>query len=663
MRVRWLWFMGVVAPALVGGCLAVSAPRVMGVAADRPQAAESFTGKRVVEWTGRAVNLRYTRRSAGYYTADEFSFTLDSPANGRWQVVSREPTPFESWRMGTTFTGLKLDWSTNPQVRIVALKGIDRIPATYPGLQLDPEKTLTVLLLDVRTGDAWKPWYINNWFHRWSTPEEDARIAGHYVDRGAPYDVYGFRDDLLADLTEKSKQTAARFPTWRCYHGVLVKDAKAGRGYALELLHLFARNPQTGGYDCVYGDTKQLVPLSTPSPVALAALQEPPGVILAAAEPAAPAPAASGWWMVGGGPEHRGIAPGSLPPPLKLRWETKAGKAFAGGPVAAGGRVYIGNNDGNVYAFEAATGKQVWSAATKAEVEATPAVYNGLVLIGSFDGSLYALDAASGKERWRFATGPRLSGFEGIAEVKQGIDSSVAVVEGRAYFGAWDGKVYCLDAMTGKPIWSRQTEGIVHWSAPAVAGGKVLIGTTDGSLHCLDASTGRPVWAQKLAGRHMDHMMSAPSVADGTVYIGGGYENGFYAVSLADGKVRWRYTAKNLVCSGSAVDESRVYGFADGLGHIFALDRATGREVWARQFGKGWGACNPVLCGKVLYVTMREGSEDGKPVALAALDAASGRTLWTYPDGPAWAGPAVADGMLFFGSDDGKLRAFVPAGG
>lgn len=227
----------------------------------RGGAAPEFTGKRLVEWTGRAVDLRYTTRNAVYYTADEFTFTLDSPTQGKWRVVSREPTPFETFRMGPTFTDVKVDWSKNPEVRVIGVKGIDRIPPTYPGLNLDPERTVTALMLEVRDGAGWKPWYINNWFHAWSTPEENARLARQYVDRPTPYDLYGFKSDLPAELTAKSKALAARFPEWRCYHGRLVKDPAAPSGFALDFLHLFARNAATGGHDCVYGDPKTLVPL------------------------------------------------------------------------------------------------------------------------------------------------------------------------------------------------------------------------------------------------------------------------------------------------------------------------------------------------------------------------------------------------------------------
>lgn len=644
---------------MAAGGAAVLAPTPPSPAGADAAPAE-YTGKRLVQWTGRAVGMRYTRRNAGYYTADEFSFQFSSPSHGHWHVVSREPTPFETWRFGTTFTGARVDWAGGPEVRLTAVKGVDRIPPTYPGLTLDPEKTLTALLLELRSGDGWKPWYVNNWFHAWSTPEDQARLLAEYAGRKAPFDIYGFASDLPAELTAASRAAAARTPDWRAYHGLVVRSPGSRNGYAIEVLHLFQKDPATGGHRVVFGNPETLVPLSRPSPAQPEApapepLSEEPA---AEAAPGRPEAGGDGWWMTGGGPEHRGTAP-ALPPPLRVAWEAKGAKEFAGGPAADGERVYIGNNDGKLYCFRAATGAAAWTFQTGAEVEATPTVWKGSVLFGSFDGNVYCLDAATGKERWRFKTGPRMLGFKGAEEVKQGVDSGIAVAGLQAFFGAWDGKAYCLNAATGKPVWSRQLGGIVHWSSPAVSEGKVVLGATDGKLYTLSQADGAILWTAPLAERHLDAMMSGPSIAEGTVYVGGGYDNRFHAVSLKEGRRLWSYTAANLVCSSPAIAGERVYGFADADGQVFCLDRASGREVWSRKFPGGWGAANPVLCGSTLYVTMRDGKDGGRPVSLAALSAETGKTLWTYAGGPAWSGAAAAGGQLFYGSDDGKVRAFT----
>jgi hypothetical protein len=64
-------------------------------------------------------------------------------------------------------------------------------------------------------------------------------------------------------------------------------------------------------------------------------------------------------------------------------------------PAVANGIVYIGSNDKNLYAIDAATGKEKWRFATGDWVDSSPAVANGIVYVGSNDKNLYAVGANS----------------------------------------------------------------------------------------------------------------------------------------------------------------------------------------------------------------------------------------------------------------------------
>ena len=72
------------------------------------------------------------------------------------------------------------------------------------------------------------------------------------------------------------------------------------------------------------------------------------------------------------------------------------------------------------------------------------------------------------------------------ADTRSKDESSPVVVSGVVYGGNWSGQVYALDAETGKPRWTYQTDGEVKGSA-AVAGGRVYIGSYDGHVYALDA--------------------------------------------------------------------------------------------------------------------------------------------------------------------------------
>src|SRR6266705_4703353 len=58
------------------------------------------------------------------------------------------------------------------------------------------------------------------------------------------------------------------------------------------------------------------------------------------------------WPMFRGGPALLGVAPVTLPAKLALAWTFKTQAPVKSSPAIAGGRVFIGSDDGNVYAVD-----------------------------------------------------------------------------------------------------------------------------------------------------------------------------------------------------------------------------------------------------------------------------------------------------------------------
>ncbi len=118
------------------------------------------------------------------------------------------------------------------------------------------------------------------------------------------------------------------------------------------------------------------------------------------------------------------------------------------------GRVFLGNTDGRVYAYDAFTGRLDWAVQTGAYVYASPAVTNApgigpTVFLGSYNGTFYALNARTGHISWRFNAHGRISGSATIVgdivyfadlgqHVSYGLDISTGHVEFEADTGAFD---------------------------------------------------------------------------------------------------------------------------------------------------------------------------------------------------------------------------------
>ena len=82
---------------------------------------------------------------------------------------------------------------------------------------------------------------------------------------------------------------------------------------------------------------------------------------------------------------------------LDVAWSFPTGGSVQCSPAVADGVVYVGSQDGNVYALDAATGAQAWSFPTGAPVTfSSPAVADGVVYVGSNDGKVYSFTLAGG---------------------------------------------------------------------------------------------------------------------------------------------------------------------------------------------------------------------------------------------------------------------------
>jgi len=108
---------------------------------------------------------------------------------------------------------------------------------------------------------------------------------------------------------------------------------------------------------------------------------------------------------------------------LRPAWRTDTTQVGPGGhggfyssPGIGFGRVYVGRDDGTVWALDAKTGRYEWSYDTHHFIYGSPAVADvsgsppPAVYIGSYDGQLYSLDADSGKVLWRHSVGGPIPG-------------------------------------------------------------------------------------------------------------------------------------------------------------------------------------------------------------------------------------------------------------
>jgi eukaryotic-like serine/threonine-protein kinase len=341
--------------------------------------------------------------------------------------------------------------------------------------------------------------------------------------------------------------------------------------------------------------------------------------------------------MFRGNAAHSGVYSGEGPRGFHgLKWKFATGDRIMSSPVWSDGLLYFGSDDGNVYALDAASGRQTWKFSTGGPAPSSPAIAGGRAYFASYDGKFYAVDAHTGKLKWKFMTGGErrfeAKGLHGMQPKNQTIPdpydvylSSPVVAQGAVYFGSGDGNLYALDAATGDFRWKFPTGDVVH-ASPAYLEGTLYFGSWDSYFYAIDATTGREKWRFHGGEDPVIHnqvgFQSSPAVVGGVVYTGCRDSN-LYALDAATGKEKWRANNQgSWVISSPAVVNGKVFYATSDSSLFHAVDAATGKPLFKQQL-KAYVFSSPAVAGDVVYLGVLNGT-------LEAHDLKAGDLLWDF---------------------------------
>lgn len=164
-----------------------------------------------------------------------------------------------------------------------------------------------------------------------------------------------------------------------------------------------------------------------------------------------------------------------------------------------------------------------------------PIIAGGKTYFGAMNGTMYAVDALTGQASWQYATNGPILG-------------TAAYIDGTVVFGSMDGKIYAINASNGNLRWSYQTGAGVS-SAPVVDNGMVYIGSRDGKFYAFYINgDGTPIWTYTTAASEDDNQAfsKAPIISvaavseDGSTVLFGAENMYFYALDTSNGKERWK---------------------------------------------------------------------------------------------------------------------------
>jgi outer membrane protein assembly factor BamB len=408
-----------------------------------------------------------------------------------------------------------------------------------------------------------------------------------------------------------------------------------------------------------------------------------PAASSASAAPAAPVRATADWpgWR---GPNHNGITASprkwvtTWPADgLKKLWTTKIGQGYSS-PVIVGDRVFIGGYGDpkkinkkdkewdTLYCLSATTGEILWQMPMAIDGKSvltagTPVVDGEAVYVVSNAGDVCAFEAATGKELWNFDMTQ-----EGVKTIEHRCWSSAPLLEGNLLVlnGGTDG--IALDKSTGKVAWKSDSDTAPYMSPIPVdvdgqhlvlmvtgtkivavnpADGKVVFGSTKKEIGW--QVTSQDLWADPVAqGNEFEFAGILLSLKDGKIAKAGGGKRNLELGSTGEPIVYKGciYASHAYKSFNSKLDE---YGYR-------CRDWATGEIKWEQK-----GICGQqiivddklVILGIDGRLVIAQASPD-KYVELARASIFTGYKDGQRDENQCMVAPAFADGRLYLRHKD-----------
>ena len=329
-------------------------------------------------------------------------------------------------------------------------------------------------------------------------------------------------------------------------------------------------------------------------------------------------------------------------------------------PVSAYDKIFSASREGDVIALDATTGDRLWEVdlsdvnkergffdnRQSALLSGGPVTGINKVFIGSENGDIFALDADSGELSWQ-------GKMKGEIIVSPAIDAGILVVNSAS------GVMTAFNASSGEELWSIEQEvpplSLRGISAPAIAAGGVVVGSASGEIGVYILEKGQPGWVAEIGEstgttelERVIDVDSTPLIFGDKIYAISSLGN-LAAIDLRSGRILWKrqYSSyRQLSISGNSLFLTNLKG------HVFAIDRINGLERWSNLTLTNRSVTGPAVVGQYVVVGDFEGylhwldQDTGEVVARLHVDGSGIHTT-----------PTVAQDVLYSQARDGDLQA------
>ena len=332
----------------------------------------------------------------------------------------------------------------------------------------------------------------------------------------------------------------------------------------------------------------------------------------------------------------------------------------------------------------------VWQLETGAGIVAAPLVHEGTVYVGSIDKHFYAVDALTGEINWQFETGDQIRSDASV------FGNTVCFESGnQLYAMSLQGELLWQYPLYSENLHNQYDSWNYFHSSPNIADGIAYTGTEMGRVVGVNMNDGTQAFLCETGNEH--GIRVTPAVYNKRIYFGD-WNGVFYAFDLTTGEQVWQYDTKkdntydwiNAIQTRVVIHNGIIY-FAGRSCNVYALNPEDGALIWKWHSPTNeWMIGGPVIQGDMLYIgssnqhlfygfdlesgTVRfqslldyrvfgGGRINGNQAYVGSgsfysVDINSGEVLKRLPtERDIVSVPALANGILYFGCNDGRLFA------
>lgn len=243
---------------------------------------------------------------------------------------------------------------------------------------------------------------------------------------------------------------------------------------------------------------------------------------------------------------------------LQTEWTQPLDGRTVAGAASNSTHAFAATESGQLYAFNAKTGKPTWQVDVGEPVTTTPLASDLLVIIGTRHGTLAAYHAHNGSLAWKQTPSAEPYKGQGIQGLASTNNLLATLYE--------DGSVFVWDKHNGKPIWHAPLQQPCK-ASPLFHDEHLFTVTMEGQVTAFQATTGDIKWTHSVDGP----IFAQASWWDGKLLIPSA-TGALFALNAQTGDFLWSYTerqGKPLMGKPGIIEDTLLIGsLADRLGVV-----------------------------------------------------------------------------------------------